>query len=173
MANDGSLRALVVDDELPALSEVRFLLSQDQRVGEVLTATSGTEALRMLEAHDVDVIFSDISMPGLDGMALGRVLARFAAPPQLVFVTAHEQHAVDAFALAATALILLPGPAMLFLISRGIGQGSRRLAISSMAGIEAATAVMVVATAFGLSAVISSSVIAFSRSFITSRVSVR
>jgi DNA-binding LytR/AlgR family response regulator len=108
MANDGSLRALVVDDELPALSEVRFLLSQDDRVGEILTATSGTEALRMLEAHDVDVIFSDISMPGLDGMALGRVLARFAAPPQLVFVTAHEQHAVDAFALAATDYVMKP-----------------------------------------------------------------
>ena len=108
MANDGSLRALVVDDELPALSEVRFLLSQDHRVGEVLTATSGTEALRMLEVHDVDVIFSDISMPGLDGMALGRVLARFAAPPQLVFVTAHEEHAVDAFALAATDYVMKP-----------------------------------------------------------------
>jgi threonine/homoserine/homoserine lactone efflux protein len=66
------------------------------------------------------------------------------------------------FALAATALILLPGPAMLFLISRGIGHGSRRLAVTSMAGIETATVVMVVATAFGLSAVISSSVIAFS-----------
>ena len=44
----------------------------------------------MLEEHDVDVIFSDISMPGLDGIALGRVLARFASPPQLVFVTAHD-----------------------------------------------------------------------------------
>jgi len=66
-----------------------------------------------------------------------------------------------AFALAATALILLPGPAMLFLISRGIGQGSRRLALASMAGIETATALMVVATAFGLSALISDSVLAF------------
>ena len=65
------------------------------------------------------------------------------------------------FALAATALILLPGPAMLFLVSRGIGQG-RRAAVASMAGIETATAVMVLATAFGLSAVISSSVLAFS-----------
>src|SRR5687768_16877975 len=65
------------------------------------------------------------------------------------------------FALAATALILLPGPAMLFLVSRGIGQG-RRLAIASTLGIEAATATMVVLTAFGLSAIISSSVVAFS-----------
>ena len=62
----------------------------------------------MLEVHDIDVIFSDISMPGLDGMALGRVLARFASPPQLVFVTAHEQHAVDAFALAATDYVMKP-----------------------------------------------------------------
>ncbi|KRE43076.1 LytR/AlgR family response regulator transcription factor [Knoellia sp. Soil729] len=108
MANVGSLRALVVDDELPALSEVRFLLDSDDRIGSVLTATSGTEALKMLEAHPIDVIFSDISMPGLDGMALGRVLARFAAPPQLVFVTAHEQHAVDAFALAATDYVMKP-----------------------------------------------------------------
>ncbi len=74
----------------------------------MLTATNGTEALQMLEAHEIDVIFSDISMPGLDGMALGRVLARFASPPQLVFVTAHEQHAVDAFALAATDYVMKP-----------------------------------------------------------------
>lgn len=108
MASAGSLRALVVDDELPALSEVRFLLDSDARIGEVLTASSGTEALTMLEEHDVDVIFSDISMPGLDGIALGRVLARFASPPQLVFVTAHDQHAVDAFALAATDYVMKP-----------------------------------------------------------------
>lgn len=65
------------------------------------------------------------------------------------------------FALAATALILLPGPAMLFLVSRGIGQG-RRLALASMLGIETATATFVVLTAFGLTALISGSVIAFS-----------
>lgn len=64
------------------------------------------------------------------------------------------------FALTATALILLPGPAMLFLVSRGIGQG-RHLAIASTLGIEVATATMVLLTAFGLSAVISSSALAF------------
>lgn len=69
---------------------------------------------------------------------------------------------LGAFALAATALILLPGPAMLFLVSRGIGQGSRRLALASMSGIETATAVMVVATAFGLAALVSTSMLAFS-----------
>ncbi|MGG5259725.1 LytR/AlgR family response regulator transcription factor [Phycicoccus avicenniae] len=99
---------LVVDDEVPALSELGYLLDRDDRVGEVLTASSGTDALRLLDARDVDVVFSDISMPGLDGMALARVISRFAVRPQVVFVTAHERHAVDAFALDVTDYVMKP-----------------------------------------------------------------
>jgi DNA-binding LytR/AlgR family response regulator len=95
------LRALVVDDEVPALEELAWLLRQDDRIGEVRTAGSGTDALRALDTGDIDVVFSDISMPGLDGMDLARVIARFARPPQVVFVTAHDRHAVDAFSLGA------------------------------------------------------------------------
>ena len=62
----------------------------------------------MLEAGDIDVVFCDISMPGLDGMDLARVIARFAERPQVVFVTAHDQHAVDAFALDATDYVMKP-----------------------------------------------------------------
>jgi DNA-binding LytR/AlgR family response regulator len=97
----GGLRALVVDDELPGLEELSWLLRQDPRIKDVRTAGSGAEALRALEQADVDVVFSDISMPGLDGMDLARVIARFAHRPQVVFVTAHDQHAVDAFAVEA------------------------------------------------------------------------
>lgn len=102
------LVALVVDDELPALSELGWLLERDERVAEVLTASSGTDALRLLDERDVDVVFSDISMPGLDGMALARVISRFAVRPQVVFVTAHEAHAVDAFALDVTDYVMKP-----------------------------------------------------------------
>ncbi len=104
----GRLTALVVDDELPALSELSYLLGQDPRIGEVLTASSGTEALGVLDGRDVDVVFSDISMPGLDGMSLARVITKFSTQPQIVFVTAHDQHAVDAFALAATDYVMKP-----------------------------------------------------------------
>ena len=52
----------------------------------IYTAGSGTEALKALDDHPVDVIFTDISMPGLDGLALAKVLARFADRPQVVFV---------------------------------------------------------------------------------------
>ena len=106
--NEAGLIALVVDDELPALSDLEYLLERDERIAEVITASSGTEALQVLDGRDVDVVFSDISMPGLDGMALARVISRFAVRPQIVFVTAHDQHAVAAFALAATDYVMKP-----------------------------------------------------------------
>jgi DNA-binding LytR/AlgR family response regulator len=103
-----ALRALVVDDEQPALEELSWLLRQDERIAQVRTAGSGAEALRALEAGDIDVVFSDISMPGLDGMDLARVIARFTERPQVVFVTAHDQHAVDAFAVDAVDYVMKP-----------------------------------------------------------------
>ncbi|QKE83615.1 LytTR family DNA-binding domain-containing protein [Arthrobacter sp. NEB 688] len=108
MSTERGLVVLVVDDELPALSELGYLVGRDERVAEVITATSGTEALQVLDARDVDVVFSDISMPGLDGMALARVISRFTERPQVVFVTAHERHAVDAFALDVTDYVMKP-----------------------------------------------------------------
>ena len=103
-----ALTVLVVDDEAPARNEVAWLLDQDDRVEQVLTAASGTAALAALEREPIDVVFSDISMPGLDGMQLARVIARFAERPQVVFVTAHDSHAVDAFDLDAVDYIMKP-----------------------------------------------------------------
>jgi DNA-binding LytR/AlgR family response regulator len=102
------LRALLVDDEAPALSELSFLLRRDDRIGQIRTATSGADALRALDAAPVDVVFCDIKMPGLDGMDLARVLARFAQRPQVVFVTAYDAHAVDAFEVRATDYVMKP-----------------------------------------------------------------
>jgi DNA-binding LytR/AlgR family response regulator len=102
------LRALLVDDEAPMLAELRWLLGQDERIGEIHTASSGAEALKALDAHPIDVIFTDISMPGLDGLDLARVLSRFAVRPQVVFVTAYDEHAVAAFELEATDYVMKP-----------------------------------------------------------------
>jgi len=102
------LQVLVVDDEVPVLDELAFLLRRDRRVGEVRTASSGTEALQILESEAYDVVFLDIAMPGLSGLSVARVLARFREPPRVVFVTAHEHHAVDAFELDASDYLLKP-----------------------------------------------------------------
>lgn len=102
------MKVLIVDDERPALDELAFLLSRDPRIGEVLTCDTATEVLRLLQETDVDALFLDIQMPGLTGLELAQVLARFRTPPPIVFVTAHEQHAVEAFDLQAVDYVLKP-----------------------------------------------------------------
>ena len=103
-----NLRVLVVDDERPALDELAWLLDRDPRVGSVLTADSAAEALRRLQEDQVDAVFMDIRMPGLTGLDVARVLSRFKTPPPVVFVTAHDEHAVEAFDLHAVDYVLKP-----------------------------------------------------------------
>jgi DNA-binding LytR/AlgR family response regulator len=102
------LQVLVIDDERPALDELAFLLEGDPRVRGVLTSDSATDALRVLQDLPVDAVFLDVSMPGLSGLELAQVLSRFKVPPAVVFVTAHEQHAVEAFDLNAVDYVLKP-----------------------------------------------------------------
>ena len=102
------LTVLVVDDERPALEELRWLLERDGRIATVLTSDSDTEALRLLQERAVDAVFLDIRRPGLSGVDLARVLSRFKAPPAVVFVTAYDDHAVDAFELGAVDYVLKP-----------------------------------------------------------------
>lgn len=103
-----SLVVLAVDDEQPAVDELAYLLGAHQGVGEVRTATDSASALRLLEDGAFHAVFLDIRMPGLDGLDLARVLSRFANPPKVVFVTAHESAAVDAFAIGAVDYLLKP-----------------------------------------------------------------
>jgi DNA-binding LytR/AlgR family response regulator len=105
---NGYLRVLAVDDEPPALDELAFLLRADPRVRRVHTAADPTEALRVLRDTDIDVVFLDIRMPGLDGMELARLLGRFARPPAVVFVTAYDDRAAEAFDLGVADYVRKP-----------------------------------------------------------------
>ncbi|MYW18486.1 response regulator [Streptomyces sp. SID486] len=115
--NDVPLRVLAVDDERPALDELLHLLGEDPRVGTAVAALEPTEALRRLGgagargpdgAEGFDAVFLDTDMPGLSGLELARLLGGFAAPPLIVFVTAHEDLAVHAFDLKAVDYLLKP-----------------------------------------------------------------
>ncbi|MGX6604636.1 LytR/AlgR family response regulator transcription factor [Micromonosporaceae bacterium Da 78-11] len=103
-----TLVVLAVDDEPPALDELAYLLNADERVAHVHRAGDATEALRVLRDTEVDAVFLDIRMPGLDGMELARILRRFARPPAIVFVTAYDDGAVDAFDLGVTDYVRKP-----------------------------------------------------------------
>lgn len=103
-----TLNVLIVDDEQPALDELGWLLRRDDRIGEITACQSATEALKVLRETPVDALFVDIEMPGLTGLELTEVLARFREQPPVVFVTAHTEHAVDAFDLNAVDYVLKP-----------------------------------------------------------------
>lgn len=102
------LTVLAVDDEAPALDELAYLLDRNDAVDRVVTASDATSALRELTDHRIDGVFLDISMPGLSGMELASVLANYAAPPPVVFVTAHDDRAVEAFGVGAIDYLLKP-----------------------------------------------------------------
>jgi DNA-binding LytR/AlgR family response regulator len=105
---ENGLRVLVVDDEAPARDELAYLLTEDPRVGSVRCAGSASLALKVLTDEPVDVVFCDIKMPGLDGMELARIVSRFVERPRIVFVTAYDDHAVDAFEMQATDYLMKP-----------------------------------------------------------------
>ncbi|TLM92967.1 MAG: response regulator transcription factor [Actinobacteria bacterium] len=102
------LKALVVDDEAPARSELRFLLSEAGGVEVVGEASNAMEALQLIKAIPYDVIFLDINMPGLTGVQLAEALSAHPRPPAIVFVTAHSEHAVKAFEVKAADYLVKP-----------------------------------------------------------------
>jgi len=102
------LKALLVDDEVPARSELRYLLDEVGGVEVVGEAGSANEALQLIKAIRYDVVFLDINMPALSGIDLAETLAGLAHPPAIVFVTAHSEHAVKAFEVAAVDYLVKP-----------------------------------------------------------------
>ncbi|WP_309070319.1 LytR/AlgR family response regulator transcription factor [Arthrobacter sp.] len=102
------VNVVIVDDELPALAELGFLLSRDARIDTIHQASSGAEALRILQDHTIDALFLDIHMPSLTGLDIARVISRFSRPPAVVFVTADEDRALEAFELRAVDYLLKP-----------------------------------------------------------------
>lgn len=102
------LTVLAVDDERPALDELVFLLSREPQIGKVFSAADATHALRELNDHAIDAVFLDINMPGLSGIELATVLRKLSRPPAIVFVTAHDDRAVDAFDVGALDYLLKP-----------------------------------------------------------------
>ena len=95
------LTILAVDDERTQLEDLARILRGSPSVVDVECAFDGHDALVRASSQLYDAIFLDVRMPGLDGVELGRVLRRFASPPQLVFVSAYDSAAVEAFELHA------------------------------------------------------------------------
>ncbi|RNC62821.1 MAG: Sensory transduction protein LytR [Candidatus Dichloromethanomonas elyunquensis] len=102
------IRALLVDDESPARKELRYLLQSFDDVQVVGEAENALEAMELIDNVRYSVIFLDINMPGLNGIELARKLSLKPDPPAVIFTTAHEEYAFDAFSVHAYDYLLKP-----------------------------------------------------------------
>jgi len=101
------IRALIVDDETLARQGIRMLLEQDSEVRLIEEAGNGKQAAQLIMAGSFDLIFLDVQMPEMDGLAALRSTGA-ALPSAVIFVTAYDQYAVDAFEVNAVDYLLKP-----------------------------------------------------------------
>src|SRR5690606_2575017 len=103
-----TLRTMIVDDEPLAIERMQVLCAEIEDLAVVGTASDGEAALRLAEKLKPDLMLLDMTMPGIDGLTVARRLARLAQRPAVIFVTAHEDFAVEAFDLEAVDYVLKP-----------------------------------------------------------------
>ncbi len=105
---DNSLRTLIVDDEPLAIERMQVLCSEIDQLRVIGTASDGDSALRLSEKLNPDLLLLDMTMPGKDGLQVAREAGKMDHPPAVIFVTAHENFAVEAFDLEAIDYVLKP-----------------------------------------------------------------
>ena len=103
-----ALRTLIVDDEPLAIERMQVLCAELATLSVVGTASDGESALRLTDKLEPDLLLLDMTMPGMDGLAVAREVAKQDQPPAVIFVTAHEDFAVEAFDLEAVDYVLKP-----------------------------------------------------------------
>ncbi len=103
-----SLRTLIVDDEPLAIERMQVLCAEIPQLQVIGTASDGESALRLAEKLNPDLLLLDMTMPGKDGLQVASEAGRMGSPPAVIFVTAHEDFAVEAFDLEAVDYVLKP-----------------------------------------------------------------
>ena len=107
-ASPQQLRALIVDDEPLAIERMQVICSGIEGLCVAGTAQDGASALHLAGSLEPDLVLLDMTMPELDGLSVARALARAANPPAVIFVTAHDNFAVEAFDIEAVDYVLKP-----------------------------------------------------------------
>jgi two-component system LytT family response regulator/two-component system response regulator LytT len=120
------VQALIVDDEQLARDELAFLLGQLGGVEVVGQAGNGFEALKLVDALNPDLVLLDVQMPGLTGFEVARQIVGRPSPAQIVFVTAFDQYALEAFEVNAVDYLLKPIDAAR--LEQAVERAARRIA---------------------------------------------
>jgi two-component system LytT family response regulator/two-component system response regulator LytT len=126
------LRAVLVDDEQLARDELGYLLGQVEGVEVIGQAGNGVEALTTIDRLQPDLVFLDVQMPGLTGFEVARRMLDNQSSSHIIFVTAYDQHAIEAFEVNAVDYLLKPvDPKRLMM---AVDRARRRIAIDQPAG---------------------------------------
>lgn len=107
-SEDKPLRTLIVDDEPLAVERIQVICASLDAINVIGTASDGAAALRLVEALSPDLVLLDMTMPELDGLGVAGSLGKLENPPAVIFVTAHDDFAVEAFDLEAIDYVLKP-----------------------------------------------------------------
>jgi len=102
------MKAIIVEDEIPAKEELEYLVHTHSNIDIVASFEDGLDVLKFFQEEEVDAIFLDINIPSLDGMLLAGSISKFAKKPYIIFTTAYKEHAAQAFELEAFDYILKP-----------------------------------------------------------------
>lgn len=103
------INTVIVDDERPARDELLYLLKSFPEVNVIALGKNGLEALALIKEHDPDLVFLDVQMPGLDGFGvIKKLFERKQRVPQIVFATAFDNYAIQAFDVNAVDYVLKP-----------------------------------------------------------------
>ena len=129
------MKVLIVDDEQPARARLRQILDDEDGYEVIGEAASGEQAITMAARLQPDVVLLDIRMPGLDGIETAHHLNRLEHSPAVVFTTAYDEYAIDAFEARAIGYVLKP--VRRTRLTRALKQASR-LAINTLAEVAAA-----------------------------------
>jgi len=103
-----NMRVLIVDDEPPARERLRSMLAENDGFDVVGEAGHGEQALQLVDSLTPDIVLLDVRMPGVDGLEVARHLAAHPDPPAVIFTTAFDEYALQAFESEAIAYLLKP-----------------------------------------------------------------
>jgi len=102
------MKVLIVDDEQPARERLKVLVSENDNLTIIGEASNGEQALKLTSELEPDVVLLDIRMPGMNGIETARHMDRFDEPPAIIFTTAYDEYAIDAFDAHAIGYVLKP-----------------------------------------------------------------
>ncbi|WP_182298402.1 response regulator [Cohnella cholangitidis] len=102
------MRAILIDDEKPALAQIEWLLERDGRLEVAAKFTSAREGIKYLEKNRAEIVFLDIEMPGLNGLEAAEHIRQIDSEIRIVYITAYSEYAIEAFDLNALDYLLKP-----------------------------------------------------------------